>query len=79
MAALRPEDAAWMAEELASSVLAIGHFRRRLLSIAEPVAAAPVCEQCGSPVYGRADAAYCSRACRQRAYRLRHGRSATTA
>jgi len=78
MAALKPEDAAWMAEELATSVLAIGHFRRRLLSIAEPADGALVCVQCRRPVYGRADAVYCSRACRQRAYRARHGGSATT-
>ncbi len=79
MAALKPGDAAWMAEEVATSVLALGHFRRRLLAIAEPAAGARFCEQCGSSIYGRADAVYCSRACRQRAYRLRLGGSATTA
>jgi len=79
MAALKPEDAAWMPEEVATSVLALGHFRRRLLAVAEPAVGARVCEQCRSSIYGRADAVYCSRACRQRAYRARCGGSAATA
>jgi hypothetical protein len=39
-------------------------------------AAQRTCEVCGSDFYGRADAAYCSAACRQKAYRQR-SRTAT--
>jgi len=71
IAAVDPESARWMAEQLADAARFIHRLRGQLLVQAgvTPQAPARLCEQCATPMRGRSDKRFCSPACRQRAHR----------
>jgi len=57
------------------------HKRPQLVTISQRRGAiTPVgtCSQCGGPVYGRSDKAWCSKRCKQAAYRIRKSRQIVT-
>ena len=55
-----------------------GYYVRRIVITERiPIDDVPTCRWCGDPMFGkRADAKYCSTACRHAAYRRRHSHSA---
>jgi hypothetical protein len=60
---------AWWVERLTEGERSIRKLRLRLVELDN--AEQTTCRTCGGPVFGRADARYCSAACRQKAYRQR--------
>lgn len=74
LAVVGPSLARAWADDLAARMPSIRELRRRLLAIADGAEVGEPCQVCGAPMAGRSDRAYCSPACRQRAYRRRSGR-----
>jgi hypothetical protein len=63
----RPEDIEWGIGELRGQETILRRARRRLEALRDGCTG--TCPQCGNPLAARADAVYCSSACRVRAHR----------
>ena len=69
LAKLDLDEADWWIRELRKAERSVRQLRKRLEALQQGAARTCAAETCGKPVTGRADAVYCSTACRVRAHR----------